>query len=89
MLQYINNHLNEGDPMSNDIQNQEINTANEHKKPEDYYGTFDTTILYEYKDQPDIRSGRCDNCGNAKFKSSAKNYVYIRECVNCGMKKNI
>lgn len=59
------------------------------KKPEDYYGTFDTSILYDYNNQPDILAGRCDNCGSAKFKSSVKNYVYIRECRNCGMKKNI
>lgn len=61
----------------------------EPKKAEDYYGTFDTSIIYEYKDQPDIINGRCDNCGNAQFKSSVKNYVYIRECRRCGMKKNI
>lgn len=53
------------------------------------YGTYDCSILYEYKDFPDVIAGRCDNCGNAKFKSSIKDYVFLRECVNCGMKKSI
>ena len=59
------------------------------KRPEDYYGTFETSIIYEYKDYPDIIFCRCDNCGNAQFKSSVKNYQYLRECRQCGMKKNI
>ena len=75
--------------MSEEVNYEEVTMPTKTKKPEDYYGTFDTNVLYEYKDQPDILSGRCDNCGNAKFKSSVKDYVYIRECVNCGMKKNI
>jgi hypothetical protein len=53
------------------------------------YNGYDTTIVYNYKDQPDIISGRCDNCGNALFKSTVKNFVFIRECRNCGMKKSI
>lgn len=59
------------------------------KKPEDYYGTFDTSIIYEYKDQPDIRAGRCDNCGSAHFQSTVGGGQYVRECRQCGMKKNI
>ncbi|WP_407637276.1 hypothetical protein [Bacillus cihuensis] len=46
-------------------------------------------IIYDYKDRPDIMSGRCDNCQKAHFNSSIKNGDFIRECRNCGMKKNI
>lgn len=51
--------------------------------------SYDTTIIYDYKEYPDIKSGRCDNCGHAHFKSSVKNFILIRECRNCGMKKSI
>ncbi|MFD6207063.1 hypothetical protein [Peribacillus sp. NPDC060253] len=50
---------------------------------------YDITIIYDYKDHPDIVSGRCDNCGKAQFESSVKDYVYIRKCRGCGMKKSI
>jgi hypothetical protein len=50
---------------------------------------IDTSIVYDYKDYPDEVSGRCDNCGNAEFQSSVKNFIFIRECRNCGMKKSI
>ncbi len=50
---------------------------------------YDTTIIYNFKEYPDIRSGRCDNCGNANFKSSTSNHKFIRECQHCGMKKSI
>lgn len=50
---------------------------------------IDTSIVYNYSEYPDVVSGRCDNCGNAQFKSSVSNYVYLRECRNCGMKKTI
>lgn len=50
---------------------------------------YDTTIIYDYKEYPDIKSGRCDNCGHAHFKSSVKDLIFIRECRNCGMKKSI
>ncbi|UPO88324.1 hypothetical protein [Niallia sp. Man26] len=56
---------------------------------EDKYNGYDTTIVYDYKEYPDVNSGRCDNCGNAQFKSSVKNFIYIRECRKCGMKKSI
>ncbi|MGE7880134.1 hypothetical protein [Peribacillus muralis] len=51
--------------------------------------SYDTSIVYVYEDYPDIKSGRCDNCDKAQFKSSVKDFVYIRECRNCGMKKSI
>ncbi|WP_050615205.1 hypothetical protein [Bacillus testis] len=57
-------------------------------QPKNYNG-YDTTIIYDYKEYPDKVSGRCDNCGEATFKSSVKDYVYLRECRNCGMKKSI
>ena len=53
------------------------------------YNGYDTTIVYDYKEYPDVNSGRCDNCSNAQFKSSVKNFIYIRECRKCGMKKSI
>ncbi|WCK53807.1 hypothetical protein PP175_21190 [Aneurinibacillus sp. Ricciae_BoGa-3] len=53
------------------------------------YKGYDTNIIYDYKEQPDVVSGRCDNCGNAHFKSSVKDYVFLRECRKCGMKKSI
>ena len=56
---------------------------------EEKYNGYDTTIVYDYKEYPDVNSGRCDNCGNAQFKSSVKNFIYIRECLKCGIKKSI
>jgi hypothetical protein len=53
------------------------------------YGTYDTTIIYDYSEYPDIRSGTCDNCGSTQFKSRVKDFVFIRECKDCGMKKSI
>ena len=50
---------------------------------------FDTSIIYDYKEYPDEFSGRCDNCGNTLFNSSVKNFIFIRECRKCGMKKSI
>lgn len=50
---------------------------------------IDTTVTYEYKDFPDQNPGRCDNCGNSLFKSAVGNGKFLRECRNCGMKKNI
>ena len=50
---------------------------------------YDTTITYEYKEMPDVRSGRCDNCDYTLFKSSDKHGKFLRECRRCGMKKNI
>lgn len=50
---------------------------------------YDLTKIYDYKEFPDKNSGRCDNCGNTLFKSSVKDFVFIRECRKCGMKKSI
>jgi hypothetical protein len=50
---------------------------------------YDTTIIYDYNEQPDIKAGRCDNCGQSHFKSTVQNLVFIRECIKCGMKKSI
>ncbi|MED0670423.1 hypothetical protein P4S95_09350 [Aneurinibacillus aneurinilyticus] len=51
--------------------------------------TYDLNIVYDYKEHPDIISGRCDNCGNAHFKSSVKDTIFLRECRKCDMKKSI
>ncbi|PLT33919.1 hypothetical protein [Bacillus sp. V5-8f] len=53
------------------------------------YNGYETTIVYDYKEYPDIKSGRCDNCDHSLFKSSAKDNKFLRECRNCGMKKSI
>ncbi|MFJ7765769.1 hypothetical protein [Bacillus toyonensis] len=45
--------------------------------------------IYTYKEIPDKISGRCDNCGNTSFKSSVKDFIFLRECRQCGMKKII
>jgi hypothetical protein len=50
---------------------------------------FDLSIIYDYKEFPDKQSGRCDNCNQSSFKSSVKNFIFLRECRNCGMKKSI
>lgn len=50
---------------------------------------FDFEKIYKYEDYPDKASGRCDHCGQAHFKSSVKDYVFLRECINCGLKKSI
>lgn len=50
---------------------------------------FDLSVTYNINEYPDIKSGRCDNCNNAQFKSSIKNAIFLRECRKCGMKKII
>lgn len=50
---------------------------------------YDLSKIYSYTEHPDKISGRCDNCGNSAFKSSVKNFIYLRECRKCGMKKSI
>lgn len=50
---------------------------------------YDLNKIYDYKDLPDKKAGRCDNCDSVKFKSYVVNRKYIRTCVNCGMKKSI
>ncbi|MFD0049723.1 hypothetical protein ACFVHQ_10385 [Actinomycetes bacterium NPDC127524] len=58
------------------------------EEAEEFNGV-DTSVIYDYSDYPDAISGRCDNCNNATFKSSVKDFVFIRECRTCGMKKSI
>ncbi|MEI2316482.1 hypothetical protein CN324_21555 [Bacillus anthracis] len=58
----------------------------ENKEPKQEY---DLSKVYTYTEHPDKISGRCDNCGNTAFKSSVKNFIYLRECRQCGMKKSI
>ncbi|KXY32646.1 hypothetical protein AT267_02160 [Bacillus cereus] len=58
----------------------------ENKQPEQKY---DLSKIYTYTELPDKISGRCDNCGNTAFKSSVKNFIYLRECRKCGMKKRV
>ncbi|MFD0768856.1 hypothetical protein ACFQZ1_08010 [Bacillus sp. CGMCC 1.60114] len=50
---------------------------------------YDLNKIYDHKEFPDKISGRCDNCDNTLFKSSVKNFIFIRECRQCGMKKSI
>ncbi|MES5849399.1 MULTISPECIES: hypothetical protein [Bacillales] len=50
---------------------------------------YDLSKIYTYTELPDKISGRCDNCGNTAFKSSVKDFIYLRECRKCGMKKSI
>ncbi len=50
---------------------------------------YDLSKIYTYEEHPDKICGRCDNCGNTAFKSSVKNFIYLRECRKCGMKKSI
>jgi uncharacterized protein with PIN domain len=59
------------------------------EKDEPIEQEIDLTKIYNYKDFPDKVSGRCDNCGNTIFKSSVKDFVFLRECRQCGMKKSI
>ncbi|MFP7737450.1 hypothetical protein ACLHDF_29950 [Priestia aryabhattai] len=56
---------------------------------EDKYANIDLNKIYEYKDLPDKISERCDYCGSVKFKSSVSGGEFLRECTNCGLKKNI
>ena len=58
-------------------------------KLEDKYANIDLNKIYEYRDLPDKIAGRCDCCGSVKFKSSVGGGKFLRECTNCGMKKNI
>ncbi|MCM3787467.1 hypothetical protein M3221_03435 [Domibacillus indicus] len=50
---------------------------------------IDLSITYNIREFPDIKSGRCNNCGNAHFKSSIKNMAFLHECRSYGMKKII
>jgi uncharacterized protein (DUF983 family) len=61
-----------------------IDQAEKTNEPE-----YDLNKVYNYKEFPDKISGRCDNCGGTLFKSSVKDFIFIRECRNCGLKKSI
>ncbi|MCP6730031.1 hypothetical protein WKH37_05670 [Bacillus subtilis] len=50
---------------------------------------YDTSIVYDYKEYPDVKYGRCDNCDYTLFKSSVKSGIFLRECRRCGIKKSI
>ncbi|MCP1159366.1 hypothetical protein NKS29_16375 [Bacillus infantis] len=50
---------------------------------------YDTTVIHDFKDVPDVKSGRCDNCDSTKFKSQIIDRMFVRECTVCGMKKSI
>ncbi|MGN4289692.1 hypothetical protein [Bacillus cereus group sp. MYBK87-2] len=50
---------------------------------------YDLSKIYTYTEHPVKISGRCDNCGNTAFKSSVKDFIFLRECRQCGMKKSI
>ncbi|MEN7434104.1 hypothetical protein FH505_13970 [Bacillus velezensis] len=50
---------------------------------------YDTSIVHDYKEYPDVKYGRCDNCDYTLFKSSVKSGVFLRECRRFGMKKSI
>ncbi|WP_390207335.1 hypothetical protein [Bacillus toyonensis] len=39
---------------------------------------YDLSKIYTYIEFPDKISGRCDNCGNTSFKSSVKNFIFLR-----------
>lgn len=59
------------------------------KNQEDKYVSIDVTKFYEYVDMPGEVSDHCDNCDGVKFKGSVGNGKFLRECTNCGIKKNI
>ncbi|WP_456535510.1 hypothetical protein [Bacillus mycoides] len=56
----------------------------ENKKPKQEYNL---SKIYTYKEFLDKISGRCDNCDNTSFKSSVKDFIFLRECRQYGMKK--
>ncbi len=56
---------------------------------EDKYANLDLNKVYEYAELPDRISGRCDNCGNARFKTRVGNGQYLRKCTTCGLTKNL
>ncbi|MGP3782143.1 hypothetical protein ACSE3M_17880 [Bacillus velezensis] len=64
-------------------------TFNHGNKKEFETKGYDTSVIYEFNEYPDVHSGRCDNCDYTLFKSSVKGGKFLRECRRCGMKKNI
>ncbi|MED1206160.1 hypothetical protein [Heyndrickxia acidicola] len=53
------------------------------------FNGYDTTIVYDFKEYPDVSPGRCDNCGNAHFQSKVGPEGFLRKCRKCGMTKSI
>lgn len=43
---------------------------------------YDLSKIYTYKEHPHKIDGRFDKCGNTAFKSSVKDLISLRECVN-------
>ncbi|GAB1803109.1 hypothetical protein OK414_09435 [Priestia sp. JV24] len=56
---------------------------------QDKYANIDLTKIHEYSELPDKKSERCDNCDGVNFKNSVGKGKFLRECLNCGMKKYI
>uniref|UniRef100_UPI003EB9A3F0 hypothetical protein n=1 Tax=Bacillus maqinnsis TaxID=3229854 RepID=UPI003EB9A3F0 len=52
-------------------------------------GDYDVSVVYNIRELPDVKSGRCDNCDTSKFKSSIKCGVFLRKCSKCGLTKRI
>jgi len=50
---------------------------------------IDVNKIYDYKEYPDKKAGRCDQCNTSHFYSVIKEGKFLRECRNCGMKKSI
>ncbi|PFV45512.1 hypothetical protein [Bacillus thuringiensis] len=42
-----------------------------------------------YTEHSDKIGGRSDNCSNTAFQNSIKNFIFLRECRQCDMKKII
>lgn len=53
------------------------------------YNGYDVDKIYDYKEYPDVRAGKCDNCGHTLFSSSVKDFKFYRKCNKCGMTKII
>ncbi|MCY7724097.1 hypothetical protein KLEB271_gp97 [Bacillus phage vB_BauS_KLEB27-1] len=52
-------------------------------------GDYDVSVVYDIRELPDVKSGRCDNCDTSKFNSSIKGGVFLRKCSECGLTKRI
>lgn len=52
-------------------------------------GDYDVSVVYNIRELPDVKSGRCDNCDTSKFNSTIQSGVFLRKCTQCGMTKRI
>ncbi len=43
--------------------------------------------IVTYKEQPDLKSGRCDKCDSSQFKSKVGGGKFYRTCRECGYTK--